>query len=355
MFSHLLFAFFQTPAPDLEHRIANIFRPLGSPAESEKTIALLVLAITGAIFVVVASLIVFTIARYRRRSSDAVHQEPAQVYGSNQIEVAWTVIPILIVFVLIGVSARVISAIENASPPKTAVKIRVVGHQWWWEVHYPDYNITTANEIHIPVNTPDKPVAAYLTLQSQDVIHSFWLPQLSGKTDLVPNRSNYMWIDAKEPGVYLGNCAEYCGTQHANMLLRVVADTPDNWKAWTKNQQRTAVGSSGRRAAATAGVGAMLRPVSANSLPPNEAVFQSLACVNCHTVQGTAAEGKFGPDLTHLMSRKTIGAGVLENTHRNLYSWVRDPQEAKPGCLMPSMKLTPQQLDSVVAYLETLK
>ncbi len=357
MFSHHpLIALLQaSPIEGLEHRIADIFKPLGTPAETEKAIAYLVFAITGAIFVVVATLIVFTIARFRRRSGDTAHREPAQVYGSNQIEIAWTVIPILIVFVLIGVSARVIAAVENASPPKRTVKIRVVGHQWWWEVHYPDYSIVTANEVHIPVSTPDKPVAAYLTLQSQDVIHSFWIPQLSGKTDLIPNRSNHMWIDAREPGLYLGNCAEYCGTQHANMLLRVIAETPEGWKKWTANQQRAAAGSTGGMQNAGSMGGPQMQRVSADSIPPDEAAFQSLACVNCHSVKGTIADGKFGPDLTHLMSRKTIGAGVLDNNHRNLRSWIDDPQEAKPGCLMPSMKLTPKELDSVVAYLETLK
>lgn len=334
-----------------EHRIADIFRPLGSQAESEQQIAYLTFAITGAIFVVVAGIIVYTIARFRRRSNDNSHQEPAQVYGSNQIEVAWTVIPILIVFVLIGVSGRVIASLQNASPPQRTVKIRIVGHQWWWEVHYPDYGFVTANEVHLPASTPGRPAAAYLTLESQDVIHSFWIPQLSGKTDLVPNRSNYLWIDAKEPGVYLGNCAEYCGTQHANMLLRVVADTPAEWKAWTANQQRPAVGS----AAAGGVAGAVLKPVVAEEERTPRETFESLSCVSCHMVKGTAAAGQFGPDLTHLMSRSTLGAGVLDNTHRNLREWIDDPHEAKPGCLMPSMKLTPKELDSVVSYLETLK
>lgn len=347
--------FLQTAAPSagLEHRIADIFRPLGSQAESERAIAYLTLAITGAIFVVVASLMIYTIARFRRRAHDTEHQEPPQVYGSNQIEVAWTVIPILIVFVLIGVSGRVIATLENASPPQKTVKIRIVGHQWWWEIHYPDYHITAANEIHIPVSTSAQPTAAYLSLESQDVIHSFWIPQLSGKTDLIPNRTNYLWIDAKEPGTYHGNCAEYCGTQHANMLLRVIADTPEDWKKWTENQQRAAAGS--QIAEANSSNSATLRPVVARQLPPDEQTFQSLACVNCHTVKGTASVGKFGPDLTHLMSRQTIGAGVLANTPKNLRNWIDDPQIAKPGCLMPSMKLTSKQLDSVVAYLETLK
>ena len=187
---------------------------------------------------------------------------------------AWTVIPILIVFVLIGVSARVIAGVENASPPKDVTKVTIIGHQWWWEVHYPDYNFVTANEIHVPSGSDGKN-ASYLQLQSMDVIHSFWLPQLAGKTDLIPNRTNYMWIDPKEPGVYFGNCAEYCGTQHANMLLRVVAQRPEDFKQWVQEQQKAAA--------------------SATQMTSDRQMFESLSCVNCHAVKGTAAIGKFGP------------------------------------------------------------
>ena len=334
MFLNSLAALLQAQVPNLpEHRIADIFKPMASPAQSEKEAALLTFAVTGAIFVVVASLIVFTVIKFRRKPGDDAHQEPPQVYGSNQIEVAWTVIPILIVFVLIGVSARVIAGVQNASPPKATLHVKVIGHQWWWEVSYPDYGITTANEVHM-IAGKEGQQANYIQLASADVIHSFWIPQLSGKTDLIPNRTNYMWMDPREPGVYFGNCAEYCGTQHANMLLRVVAQTPDDFKTWAENQQKRA-----NEGDAIAG----------------RATFESLSCVSCHNVAGTVAQGKFGPDLTHLMARQTIGAGVLTNTHENLRQWVNDPQVPKPGCFMPSLKLTNKELDQVVAYLETLK
>ena len=316
-----------------EHRITDIFRPMATPAANEKNIALLTLGITGLIFLVVAGLILYTILRFRRKSGDDTHQEPAQVYGSNQIEVAWTVIPILIVFILIGVSARVIAAVENASPPPSTLHVTLIGHQWWWEVYYPDYGIRTANEIHVPANIDGK-TATYLTLQSIDVIHSFWVPQLSGKTDLIPNRNNFMWIDPKEPGVYVGNCAEYCGTQHANMLIRVVAQTPQDFSAWTSEQKQP-----------------QAPPVS---VAEARTTFESLSCINCHTVRGTVAAGKFGPDLTHLMSRRTIAAGVLQNNAEDLHAWINNPQDAKPGCFMPSMKLTDDQLNQVVAYLQSL-
>jgi len=328
------FALLQTQTPGLpEHRVSDIFRPLATPGTAEKNIALLTLAITGAIFIVVGGLIAFTIWRFRRKPDDNSRQEPAQVYGSNQIEVAWTVIPILIVFVLIGVSARVIAGVQNASPPPSMLKVRLIGHQWWWEVQYPDYGFVTANEIHVPITSESK-TATYLQLESLDVIHSFWVPQLAGKTDLIPNRVNYMWIDPQEPGIYLGNCAEYCGTQHANMLLRVVAEPKADFGQWVAEEQKPAA-TDGRVA-------------------EGKAAFESLACVNCHTVKGTPSIGKFGPDLTHLMSRQTLASGVLTNTPQHLRAWVNDPQEIKPGCLMPSMKLTDRPLDQVVSYLESL-
>ncbi len=332
---HAAAALLQVQVPGVaEHRVANIFKPLASPAAAEHNIALLTLAITAVIFVVVGVLIVFTIVRFRRRTDDESRQEPAQVYGSNQIEAAWTVIPILIVFVLIGVSARVIASIQNASPPPSTLKITLIGHQWWWEVVYPDYGIVTANEIHVPTS-PDGKTATYLRLESMDVIHSFWVPQLAGKTDLIPNRTNYTWIDPRQPGVYIGNCAEYCGTQHANMLLRVIAESPSDFKTWAADQQKPAADNP--------------------QVGDAKAAFGSLACVNCHTIKGTPSIGKFGPDLTHLMSRQTLAAGVLTNNAKDLRAWVNDPQQAKPGCFMPSMKLTDKQLDRVVSYLQSLK
>ncbi len=172
-----------------------------------------------------------------------------------------------------------------------------------------------------------------------------------------------MWLDAKKRGVYFGNCAEYCGTQHANMLLRVIADDPAEFKQWTLEQQKKQPQLAATQAVTSPAP--QIRPISnapsaslpnaADAATANQAAFESLSCVNCHMVQGTASVGKFGPDLTHLMSRRTIGAGVIDNTHDNLRKWVDNPQDIKPGCLMPSLKLTDRELDQVVAYLETLK
>jgi len=197
--------------------VTNIFRPLAQPAQEIKETSLLVLAICAAIFVVVAGLLVYAIVRFRHRAGDEA-TEPPQVYGSNQIETAWTVLPILIVFVLILVTSRTIADIQNRKPTTASVNTTVVGHQWWWEIRYPELGIVTANELHVPASTEGNHRPTFLKLQSADVAHSFWVPQLAGKTDLIPNRENLMWIAPTEPGTYLGNCAEYCGTQHARML-----------------------------------------------------------------------------------------------------------------------------------------
>ncbi|MEO8207181.1 MAG: cytochrome c oxidase subunit II, partial [Chthoniobacterales bacterium] len=198
--------------------IANIFDPLSTPAVQISHIAILVLAICAGIFLIVSGILVYTIIKFRIRPDDN-GREPPQVYGGTQIELAWTVLPILITLVLIAVTARTIGDIQNAKMPETAVKVRIVGHQWWWEIHYPDMGVVTANELHVPVSTKDQRLRTQITLQSADVAHSFWVPQLAGKTDLIPNHDNHTWIEPFKPGIYLGNCAEYCGTQHAHMLL----------------------------------------------------------------------------------------------------------------------------------------
>ena len=315
------------------HPVGNIFNPQATPAESVYHLSLLVFAVCGAIFLVVGGLLAFTIVRFRRKAGDS--SEPAQVYGSNRIEVAWTVLPILIVLVLTMATARSIVAIQNKPAPADALHVTVIGHQWWWEIRYPDLAIVTANELHVPVSTAARPALTFLKLESADVAHSFWVPQLSGKTDLIPNHPNGMWIDPHQEGTYLGNCAEYCGTQHANMLLRVIVESPAEFEKWATGQRRNALADDRLEAA--------------------QATFLSLSCVNCHTVSGTPAAGTFGPDLSHLMSRDTLGSGVIPNTPENLRAWVKDPQAIKPGNLMPDMQLDPHELDAVVSYLSSLK
>ena len=293
-----------------------------------------VLAIVVLIFVVVGGLLAYTVIRFRgKAASDG--REPAQVYGSTQIELAWTIIPVLIVVVLYLATARVIQAVQDAPEPASAIDVIVIGHQFWWEFRYPKLGIVTANELHVPVSDPTHPTPTFLQLLSADTDHSFWVPALGGKTDLVPNHPNRMWIDPQRTGVFLGQCAQYCGVQHAKMLLRVSVDSPEDFAAWVRTQQQPAVqdsrASEGKR------------------------VFERTACINCHTVTGTVANGRFGPDLTHVMSRTTIAAGAAQNTPRNLRAWIQNPNAIKPGSLMPAMQLSDGDLNAVVSYMETLQ
>jgi len=316
-------------ATPLVNPVPSIFDPRSTNAESLYRLSNFVLAITGVIFVVVTSLLAYVMVKFRNRATD-VAREPAQVYGSTQIELAWTVIPILIVVALFLSTARVIHAIQDGAKPAKAVTVTAIGHQFWWEFRYPELGIVTANELHIPVSTP-----TYLKLLSADTDHSFWIPQLGGKTDLIPNRINEMWIDPHQVGIYLGQCAQYCGTQHAKMLLRVSVESPEDFAAWVRAQKQPAIQDereiAGRR------------------------VFESTSCVNCHAVGGTNGTGRFGPDLTHLMSRQTLASGAAENTPENLRLWIENPDAIKPGSLMPAMKLSDADLDALVRYLETLR
>jgi cytochrome c oxidase subunit 2 len=324
----------------LIHRFSQspttIFSPAGTPAHSIFTLSLLVFGVTAGIFLVVAGLLLYALFRYRHRpEGPGASQEPAQIYGSNQIELSWTVIPILIVVMLFLATARVIYANEHAQKPQDALNITIIGHQFWWEYRYAASGVVTANELHVPVSSSAHSIPSYLTMSSADVDHSFWVPRLAGKTDVIPNKVNVMWIDPEAPGLYLGQCAQYCGAQHAKMLIRVYADPPDQFAAWIAHQQQPANQD----------------PTAAEG----RAVFESNACISCHTIRGTVATGRFAPDLTHFASRDTLGSGAIPNTAANVRSFVDDPAHFKPGALMPPMHLNDHDLDAVTQYLTTLK
>src|SRR5579863_3349108 len=225
----------QAPTPGSSS--TNIFAPASTPADLISGLSLFVLGVSAVIFAVVFGLLLYSAVRFRKRADDD-GREPAQVYGSNQLELAWTVIPVLIVMVLFLSSARVIHAIEDAERPPGTIEVTVVGHQFWWEFRYPQYGFVTANELHVPVSDPNRPTPTFLTLLSADTDHSFWVPRLAGKTDLIPNHPNSTWIDPHETGLYLGQCAQYCGTQHAKMLLRVYVDSRAGFDQWVQAQRQ---------------------------------------------------------------------------------------------------------------------
>jgi cytochrome c oxidase subunit 2 len=314
--------------------VPSIFDSHSTPADSIRHLSFFVLSVTGLILLVVFSLLSYVVVKFRSRARDT-EREPAQVYGSTQIELAWTIIPILIVVVLFLATARVIHAIQDVPKPAEAMEITAIGHQFWWEFRYPGLGIATANELHVPVSYSSHPTPTFLKLLSADTDHSFWIPQLAGKTDLIPNRANETWLDPHETGLFLGQCAQYCGTQHAKMLLRVYVDSPEDFKEWVRAQQQPAnedaKEAEGRR------------------------IFERTACLNCHAIDGTNGTGRFGPDLTHLMSRRTIASGAAENNPQSLRLWIQNPDAIKPGSLMPAMKLSDSELDALVRYLETLQ
>ena len=321
----------------------SIFSPASPQAGWIVDLAILTLAIIGIIFLVVEGILFYSIWKFRRRKSEPTG-EPAQVYGSEPIEIAWTAAPTMIVFFLVLVTTRTLWEVEAAPvTPREgdqSLFVTVVGHQWWWEYRYDSFDgrklgFITANELHIPTGEDGTARPVHLTLQSGDVCHSFWVPRLGGKVDLIPGRTNLLSFETMEPGLYLGQCAEYCGDQHANMLLRVVAEPAAEFEAWLANQAKDAVDDL--------------------AVAEGKATFLANSCVNCHRIAGTAAQGIAAPDLTHLMSRETLASGQVTNTLKNLRKWVHDPQSIKPGVLMPAFGLSEQEESQIVEYLRTLK
>ncbi len=321
----------------------SIYQPVSPPADAIVNVSILVLAIAAFIFLVVEGILLYSVIRFRHRPRPG-EAEPAQVYGSRPIEIAWTAAPAMIVFVLVLVAARTLWEVDvpppEPQPRDHTLFVTVVGRQWWWQYNYDHYDgqplgFTTANELHVPAGTDEAPRPVYLYLKSADVCHSFWVPRLAGKMDVIPGRTNHLWFQSDRPGLYVGQCAEYCGTQHALMLLRVNVDPPETFDRWLANQQKPAVEDPAAH--------------------EGKATFLKLSCVNCHAVRGTSAKGTYAPDLTHLMSRETLASGMIPNTPENLRRWVADPQAIKPGCLMPAFGLTERELDLVVRYLGTLR
>lgn len=314
----------------------NYFQPHGRIAALESHLGWWLMLVSAAVVLVVTALVVAGSVRGlrgRRRERDA-SLENART-GMRWIYIGGLIVPATILVFTMGFTLENLNATTRLSGA-TALTIRVIGHRWWWEVRYEGLagadSVVTANEIHIPVGRPVK-----VLVSSADVVHSFWIPQLAGKTDANPGSVNVAWLEADRVGTYRGQCTEYCGLQHANMAAYVIADSAPAFSAWLAAQRL------GPRTPSTA------------SALRGQTVFLRGPCASCHTIRGTEARGALGPDLTHLASRATIAAGAEPNTRGDLAGWVANAQAIKPGSQMPRMDLSPGDLHAVVAYLETLR
>ena len=315
------------PAPVLAQQPGGPFTPASPQARAISDLFVLVLILAGVVFVIVEGLLIYVLLRFRARSGDP---EPRAIFENKRIEITWTAIPIVVLAILFVVMLPAMGAAENA--PSDAYAVTVVGHQFWWEFRYPQANAVAANEMHVPVGEKIR-----LVLQSADVIHSFWIPRLNGKMDLIPGQTNEWVIQAEEAGEYVGQCSEFCGVQHAWMLLRVFAQPRAELDAWVAQQAADAVAPTDPTA------------------QRGQQIFQQQACGNCHAVRGTSAAGGVAPDLTHVGSRTTLAAGALTNTPDNLQRWLHDPQRVKPGANMPTFKLSDADVQALASYLEGLK
>lgn len=284
---------------------------------------------TLGIFIVVESLLVYAIFKFRAKGEE--QGTPEQVHGHTRLEIAWTIVPAVILVFIAVPTIRTIFAVAAEAPPD-ALQVKVIGQQWFWNFEYPEYGIRTANELHVPVGRPID-----LRLNSGDIIHSFWAPRIGGKRDLIPNRTNRITFTAEKAGHYAGQCAEFCGPSHALMRFDVYADDPDAFKAWVDQEKSPAP------------------PPTDPEAVKGATAFLTAGCIACHRIDGTPAQARIGPDLSHVGSRKRIAGGILENTPENMARWIHNPQAVKPEAKMAKLPLTQEQLDSIVAYLQQLK
>lgn len=308
-----------------------LIRPQGEAAREINTLWWILFGMGTAVYLLVMAFVLF--ALFRRRSQADLSGDP-QRNGVNGRRLIWfggVIIPAVILAVTYGFTLDTMRDLRLPTSDDRLV-IKVTGYQWWWQVVYPGENAITANEIYLPAGEE-----VLFELTSADVIHSFWVPELHGKMDLIPGITNTWKLQADEPGEYWGLCAEFCGMQHAKMLFLVVAVPPEEFDAWLEAQRQPAVA-----------------PTSQNTQAGLD-IFLEEGCAECHAIRGTAAMGSLGPDLTHLASRLTLGAGSVTNNRGNLAGWIADPHGIKPGSLMPTSSLSGEALQSLVAYLESLE
>jgi len=326
--------------------LQSVVNPAGPQSNDISKLWWLMFYVSAAVFVVVIIFLFLALASGRKRNAlarkpgdyappDVTPHQEGETKRRN-IVVSATVLTVVILFVFLMESFFVGRGLTSELSNKQGVSIEVTGHQWWWEVRYMNVDassiFTTANEIHMPVGVP-----VTLTLKASDVIHSFWVPNLHGKKDLIPGKLSTIWLQADRAGVFRGQCAEYCGHQHAHMALWVIAEPAQQFNTWLQMQIQSAVAPANE------------------SQKRGQQVFLSSSCVMCHSISGTPAGSNIGPNLTHLAGRNTIAAATLENTRDHLSQWVSDSQQVKPGNRMPPNALSPEDLQALLDYLQSLK
>jgi cytochrome c oxidase subunit 2 len=304
------------------------FNPQSEYAVEGLDLFVLIIWMGVIIGVIVEAVLIWAAIHYRRRPGDRL---PPQIHGNTIIEILWTTGPVIVVGYILFVTLPVIFKTQALAPP-ASLNVEVIGHQFWWEFHYPDANVVTSNELHLPVGR-----TANLILHSDDVIHSFWIPALGGKRDAFPGHTNFIWMTPSSTGEFPGQCYQLCGYSHGNMRERAIIQSPADFQIWLTAQQAPAA----KPTDPTAAEGAQL--------------LQTRGCAGCHTISGTPAQGKIGPNLTHIASRGTIAGSIFDNNAQNLRTWLKDPPTSKPGSLMPNLGLNEHELDVLVAYLQSLK
>jgi cytochrome c oxidase subunit 2 len=328
------------------HAQQDSLKPAGPYAQEEKTLFVPVFWVAVAVFVIVEGLIVFFLIKYRHRKGQ--ERMPPQIHGNTRLEIGWTILPAIVLAVVMVPTVGTIWDLAR-TPPAGALNVTVTGQQWWWKFQYTDADMKTVADVPGPITTADELViptgrVVYLTLESglggigdAEVIHSFWVPELAGTQDVVPNHTNHLLLQADHPGIYYGQCKEFCGLSHGLMKVQVKAVTPEEFTTWVEGQKLSAVKPTETLAAS------------------GFDTFMNGSCIQCHAIQGTAAQGIAAPNLTHVASRDYIVGCLLPNTPENLATWLRDPPAVKPGSFMPNYHLTQEQIDQLVAYLQTLK
>jgi cytochrome c oxidase subunit 2 len=313
----------------------TVFSPASTNASEIHNLIILIFEIAAVVFVVVESLLIYATIRFSRQRKDAVASSSE---GNRKLEIAWTLAPAIVLAIVFVISLKTLNFVgyrpiqtQAGKNDPTPIHVQVIGHQWWWEFKYPELGIDTANEMHVPVGG-----VINVDVESVDVIHSYWVPQLGGKLDAIPGHVNKTWFQPTIVGTYHGQCAEFCGLEHGDMRFNVIVETPEQFQTWVKQQQAPVATMNGAAA-------------------QGEQVFLNGACIGCHTIDGTKAQGKVGPNLTHLASRNIFAGGIMQTNRADLSTWLADPQKVKPGTLMPNLHLSQDQINQLVTFLENLK